>query len=189
MKIYYMGNEIRSTRKKYPKAIKHGKYSKTRFQLFMQKIRKTVAKVLHITKLVLYGLAGASTVIAVGMIIYSLGGRFHPHIVEAAPVIVEVSVPVERDFALLRKICKAESGGEQFDKKGKVIVGKIDPRDKGICQINEYYNGAKARELGYDIYTKEGNIKMAEWLFLNFGSSPWDASKDGPNGWGNKVYR
>lgn len=184
-----MGNEIRSTRKKYPKAIKHGKYSKTRFQLFMQKIRKTVAKVLHITKLVLYGLAGASTVIAVGMIIYSLGGRFHPHIVEAAPVVVEVSVPVERDFSLLRKICKAESDGKQFDSKGKVTVGRIDKDDKGTCQINVRYWGAKAKELGYDVYTEAGNIKMAEWIFLNFGSQPWDASKDGPNGWGNKVYR
>ena len=78
---------------------------------------------------------------------------------------------------VLQRICKAESNCKQFNKDGTVLVGKLTPDDKGAFQISEKYWGKKAKELGYDIYTKVGNYKMALWIFEHHGSEPWFPSK------------
>ena len=79
--------------------------------------------------------------------------------------------------AMLLKICKAESGLRQFDSNGNVLRGKVNPSDIGYCQINEPIWNDKARKLGYDIYTEQGNKDMALWIYNNYGDSPWDSSK------------
>jgi hypothetical protein len=76
-------------------------------------------------------------------------------------------------------ICACESVGnpnaipQQFNKDGSVIKGKINPSDIGMCQINLRYWGQKAIDLGFDIYTEQGNIKMANWIYDHQGTSPW----------------
>jgi hypothetical protein len=79
--------------------------------------------------------------------------------------------------AVLARICKAESGNRQFREDGRVLRGRTTPSDIGICQINETIWNDKARELGIDIYTEKGNKEMALWIFNNYGSDPWNASK------------
>lgn len=49
-----------------------------------------------------------------------------------------------------------------------------------MCQINvEPRNGniQAATKLGYDVYTEQGNIKMANWLYMKSGTQPWLSSK------------
>lgn len=90
----------------------------------------------------------------------------------------EVFVEATRDFPpALQAICNAESGGKQFKADGHVTRGHINPSDIGICQINEPYWNDKARDLGFDIFTEEGNKKMAIWLFEHQGTEPWNSSK------------
>lgn len=74
---------------------------------------------------------------------------------------------------IMVKIAKCESGG-LHKKNGKVVLSRT--HDVGKYQINEAVWGKKAKELGYDIYTAEGNEKMAMYIFERKGSAPWIAS-------------
>lgn len=95
------------------------------------------------------------------------------------PAIIKEVMAEEKfsDYPLLVKICKAESHNKQFLENGRVLRGKINHSDIGYCQINEPIWNDKARELGYDIYTEQGNKDMAVHIFLNEGSTPWNSSK------------
>ena len=112
--------------------------------------------------------------------------ELNPKIVHAEKTVEVVKELKLTDFPILVKICTAESGFKQFKSNGSVIRGRVNPSDIGICQINEPIWNDTARKMGYDIYTQEGNEKMAIWLFVNQGTAPWNSSKGGVNGWGNK---
>lgn len=92
---------------------------------------------------------------------------------------------------ILKPVCTCESGQgtgkpQQFNiETGEVLRGVINPKDIGLCQINEYWNGEEAEELGYDIYTESGNIQMANHLYKRSGLQPWNASK---GCWAKAVY-
>lgn len=83
----------------------------------------------------------------------------------------------------LKTVCSCESGNgaygepQQFHEDGSVVRGIINPLDIGQCQINLKYWGEEAEELGYDIFTSQGNIKMANYIYDNSGLQPWSASK------------
>lgn len=79
--------------------------------------------------------------------------------------------------AVLLKIAECESHNKQFNPDGSVIRGKQNPKDVGRFQINEYWNGTTAKKLGYDIYTWEGNTKMALYLYDKRGTKDWLWSK------------
>lgn len=89
------------------------------------------------------------------------------------------------DYAspLLKRICSCESTGrpdqepQQFDSEGEVIKGKINPLDTGACQINLKYHGEAAKTLGYDLFSRDGNLGYANHLYTKQGSQPWDWSK------------
>ncbi len=66
---------------------------------------------------------------------------------------------------------------QQFEADGvTVLTGRIDPRDTGMCQINTYYHLETAEQLGYDIFTEEGNWGYAKHLKATQGVQPWRAS-------------
>ena len=77
----------------------------------------------------------------------------------------------------LQAICTCESGWKHYDENGKVLRGRINPDDIGICQINQNYWGDDAERLGLDIFTEEGNKKMAEWIYEKYGDNPWNWSR------------
>ena len=77
---------------------------------------------------------------------------------------------------ILIDIAKCESGNRQFNDDGSVLHGKINSQDIGKYQINLYYWGEKALELGYDLYSLKGNTDMALWIYKNYGTSPWNLS-------------
>lgn len=77
------------------------------------------------------------------------------------------------EIQLLLKIAQCESGLRQFDEKGEVLRGKVNPSDIGVFQINEKYWLEQSQKLNFDIYSEEGNVKMAVWIFKKYGESPW----------------
>jgi hypothetical protein len=81
------------------------------------------------------------------------------------------------DFRKLKYIALAESSGRQFDKYGRVLSGVVNNKDKGLFQISETYWGEKSRELGFDIHSVEGNVKMAVYLYKMQGTKPWIHSR------------
>lgn len=96
----------------------------------------------------------------------------------------KVIEPLATLYPALKPVCSCESGNgkygepKQFNPDGSVRFGKINPLDTGMCQINQKYWLAKSKELGFDIFTEQGNIKMANWIYEKQGLTPWDWSKE-----------
>lgn len=82
----------------------------------------------------------------------------------------------------LKPICACESVGnrhaepQHFHPDGRVIRGVINSDDVGMCQINLYYHEETAGKMGLDLFTEEGNITYANWLYETQGSRPWNWS-------------
>src|SRR3989344_3041723 len=87
---------------------------------------------------------------------------------------------VEEYFAgepIMVDISKCESHFRQFNKNGAVYRGTKNNQDVGVMQINEYYHLDATKKLGYDIYTVEGNVAYARYLFEKEGTVPWASSE------------
>ncbi len=80
------------------------------------------------------------------------------------------------NMPIMIEIARCESTMKHFGKDGKVIRGRVTPDDIGVMQINQYYHGDSAKRMGIDIYTVEGNVEFAKYLYGKYGSSPWSAS-------------
>lgn len=83
-----------------------------------------------------------------------------------------------KDFKILSTICTVESVGfNHYDSDGNVLKGKINSKDIGICQINEFYHLENAKQLNIDIYEPEGNIEYAIYLYTQNGTKDWNWSR------------
>ena len=82
---------------------------------------------------------------------------------------------VDEDLSIA--IARCESGLRQYDKDGKIVRGKVNPKDVGVFQINEDYQLRRSQSLGLDIYTTQGNIEYAMSLIKKSGNQPWSSSK------------
>lgn len=80
------------------------------------------------------------------------------------------------DKPLMAEIASCESHFRQFAKDGSVLRGRVNNLDVGLFQINEYYHLERAKKLGYDIYSVEGNMAYAKLLFNEEGPTPWSSS-------------
>ncbi len=80
------------------------------------------------------------------------------------------------DTPLLAEIARCESSFRQYSEDGKVLRGRVNGSDIGLMQVNEYYHGEPAKKLGFDIYTVDGNLAYAKWLYTREGGQPWKAS-------------
>ena len=78
-----------------------------------------------------------------------------------------------KDEPLLAEIAKCESTFRQFDSNGKVIKGEVNDDDIGAMQINTFYHLEGAQKQGFDIYTIDGNLGYAKWLYGKYGDAPW----------------
>jgi hypothetical protein len=76
-------------------------------------------------------------------------------------------------YRVMRELGRPEQKPRQFLPDGSVLHDQTTPDDIGMAQINLGYWGAEALKLGYDIYTYDGNLKMAKWIFDHYGSGPW----------------
>lgn len=79
---------------------------------------------------------------------------------------------------ILKQIALCESKGRHYDENGEVLKGQINPNDTGKYQISSTYWKDKGNELGYDIYSEKGNEMMAVWIYENYGTDPWNSSKN-----------
>lgn len=105
-------------------------------------------------------------------------GSMKPKTVYADREVIK-QVEVEAKAPVLERIAKCESGGTHYDKSGQVLLrGNTNKTvDIGIMQINETYWGKKAHELGYNLTIEKDNKEFARWLYTNYGTEPWSASK------------
>jgi hypothetical protein len=86
-------------------------------------------------------------------------------------------------YALLKHIASCESWGDpnkeprQFTSTGAVLHGFPNPKDIGLGQINLPTWGTKAKALGFDLNTYDGNLAMSKWIYDHYGWKPWTYSK------------
>ncbi len=80
------------------------------------------------------------------------------------------------DLQIMIDIARCESHFRQVDMKGNIFRGEKNRFDVGVMQINESYHLKESKKLGYDIYTLEGNMAYARYLYEKEGARPWLAS-------------
>lgn len=80
------------------------------------------------------------------------------------------------DIPIMAQIAYCESRFRHVGSDGNLFRGEINNRDVGVMQVNEYYHLAQAVKLGYDIYTLDGNLAYAQWLYNKEGTVPWSSS-------------
>ncbi len=80
------------------------------------------------------------------------------------------------DKPILATIAGCESHNRQVNKNGTVLRGEKNHYDVGVMQINELYHADEAKKLGYDIYTLDGNVAFARYLYNKSGAKPWMSS-------------
>ena len=107
-----------------------------------------------------------------------------------APVVEEVQVvdisnssEIEKyvnryfsDIPVMVDIAWCESRFRHVNTAGSVIRGEINRSDLGVMQINEYYHGDTAEDLGLDLLEFGDNMAYARYLFEKEGTTPWLAS-------------
>lgn len=156
LNVFYMGERLCDV---YPYA--------TRFEVFKFKVRKTFKYALR------YSMAGGMIYIA-----FIAGSYLNPIVTYA---VQEKIVEVESEAPVLDRIAKCESNKSHFDKNGQVLVrgnnGDRTSVDVGKYQINMKHWGAKATELGLNLFDEKDNEKFAKYLYKNFGTEPWIHSK------------
>lgn len=86
------------------------------------------------------------------------------------------------DIPVMAEIARCESRFRHYVNGGEVLRGEKIPQDRGVMQINEYYHLEDSKKLGFNIYTLEGNVAYARYLYEKQGTRPWRASA---KCWGN----
>jgi len=101
-------------------------------------------------------------------------------VLQSAPQAQTIKEYVQEYFAdepLMVDISQCESHFRQFNSKGTVYRGAVNDQDVGVMQINERYHLETSKKLGYDIYTIQGNVAYARYLFEKEGATPWASSQ------------
>jgi hypothetical protein len=88
------------------------------------------------------------------------------------------------DIPELVYVAKCESQFRQHTPDGQVLRGRVNSLDVGVMQINEYYHKEESKKRGFDIYTLNGNMAYAKWLYEKEGLTPWLSSSPC---WGKHV--
>ena len=81
------------------------------------------------------------------------------------------------DIPIMAAVSSCESHFRQFDTDGTVYRGEINNKDVGVMQINEHYHLDEAQALGFDLYTLQGNLEFARYLYNREGTAPWSSSE------------
>ena len=81
-----------------------------------------------------------------------------------------------KDEPILAEIARCESQFRHLGANGEVMRGEQNRSDIGVMQINEFYHADKAKELGMDLYSLNGNLSYARWLYEKEGGVPWASS-------------
>lgn len=82
-----------------------------------------------------------------------------------------------KDVPIMAKIAWCESKFKHTGSGGVILRGMINPSDIGVMQINEQYHSKTAQILGINLYTLDGNLKYARYLYEREGTRPWASSQ------------
>lgn len=91
-----------------------------------------------------------------------------------------VKAHIEAQFGVgtpMVAVAMCESGLVQFDDFNHVLRGHITPADIGTFQVNVEYHGNRAKKLGINLYSLDGNIEYAKYLYDKNGLKDWEASR------------
>jgi hypothetical protein len=80
------------------------------------------------------------------------------------------------DLPIMVDVARCESHYIHLNKDGTIRRGRANSYDVGVMQINEQYHLKTSKRLGYDIYSLEGNMAYARYLYEKEGARPWMAS-------------
>jgi len=108
------------------------------------------------------------------------GGAASSTATQALPPAQTVQEYVDNYFAdepIMSAIAQCESHYHQYAADGSVYRGKINNQDVGVMQINEHYHALTAKQLGLDLYTIQGNVAYAQYLYDKEGTAPWVSSQ------------
>jgi hypothetical protein len=81
------------------------------------------------------------------------------------------------DAPIMARIAECESHFRQFNGDGGVYRGKENNKDVGVMQVNEFYHLDTSKKMGINIYTLDGNLAYARYLYENEGTTPWASSQ------------
>jgi len=96
---------------------------------------------------------------------------------ETNPEVIEAKTRAYfRNTPILADVAKCESHFRQFDNDGSIHRGEVNHNDVGVMQINEKYHLDTALRLDIDIYSVEGNLAYAKYLYDKQGVAPWNSS-------------
>lgn len=80
------------------------------------------------------------------------------------------------DIPVMADIASCESHYRQYDSSGAIYRGVQNNQDVGVMQINEHYHLDTATKLRFNIYSIEGNVAYARYLYEQEGVAPWVSS-------------
>ena len=81
------------------------------------------------------------------------------------------------EIPILADIAWCESRYRQFTPGGDIFRGEVNKEDVGVMQINEHYHLKTAENLDLNLYTLDGNLAYAKYLYEKEGTAPWVHSK------------
>lgn len=82
-----------------------------------------------------------------------------------------------KESPVLADIAWCESRMRHVGKDGEIFRGVVNNKDIGVMQINTRFHEATATDMGIDLYSLEGNLEYASYLYEKQGTKPWNASK------------
>lgn len=82
-----------------------------------------------------------------------------------------------KDEPVMIDIARCESRFRQFDSAGKVLKNPNSSAMGAFQIMASIHAGSANKNLGLNIYTLQGNAAYARYLYDNYGTSPWNASK------------
>jgi hypothetical protein len=80
------------------------------------------------------------------------------------------------DEPVLADIAWCESRFRHLGKDGEIFRGKVNQYDIGVMQINTLYHEEKAVEMNMDLFSLNGNLAYARYLYEKEGTKPWMSS-------------
>lgn len=99
-----------------------------------------------------------------------------PAMFAQSPTVEEYVREYFEDTPVLAEVARCESRFRHFNTYGDILRGEVNSYDVGVMQINEHYHLKTANKLGYDLYSLDGNLGYAQYLFDKEGTQPWKAS-------------
>lgn len=104
-----------------------------------------------------------------------IGLVISPTLISTTQIYIQEPLPIVESYPeVLEKIAFCESGQKQFNDDGSVLISPTS--DVGYFQINQVH-WDRAKELGIDLWTLEGNREFAELLYDERGVQPWYMSE------------